>query len=110
VAGDILTEYRRTGASGGPLGFPTSSDARTPDGRGYVVHFQGGGIWWSPATGARAVTGDLATGYVARGGSGSDLGFPTSSTYPVSGGMRNDFQGGVLTLSATTGAVTAGAR
>ncbi|MGY1693510.1 N-acetylmuramoyl-L-alanine amidase [Geodermatophilus sp. SYSU D00814] len=110
VAGRILTTWLATGGPSGTLGFPTTSDARTPDGRGYVVRFQGGDVYWSPATDARAVTGALATEYAARGGSTSGLGFPTSSTYAVAGGLRNDFQGGVLTLTTATGAVTVGPR
>jgi uncharacterized protein with LGFP repeats len=109
VAGPILTTWLATGGPSGPLGFPTTSDARTADGRGFVVRFQGGDVWWSPATGARAVTGGLAAAYHARGGSSSSLGFPTSHTYTLPAGTRNDFQGGTLTLSPA-GAVTTGTR
>ncbi|WP_448610052.1 N-acetylmuramoyl-L-alanine amidase [Geodermatophilus sp. URMC 60] len=106
VRGDILAAYRAAGGPTGSLGFPTTSDARTVDGRGYVVRFQGGDIWWSSATGARVVSGAMAKTYWARGGSSSTLGFPTRSSYAVSGGMRTDFQRGSMTWNAKTGAVT----
>jgi uncharacterized protein with LGFP repeats len=107
VRGDILAAYRAAGGPTRSLGFPTTSDARTADGRGYVVRFQGGDIWWSPSTGARVVSGAMARTYWQRGGSSSTLGFPTRSSYAVSGGMRTDFQRGWMTWNATSGAVTA---
>jgi uncharacterized protein with LGFP repeats len=106
VRGDILAAYRAAGGPTGYLGFPTSSDARTADGRGYVVRFQGGDIWWSPSTGAQVVSGAMATSYRQRGGSSSTLGFPTRSSYAVTGGMRTDFERGRLTWNAETGAVS----
>jgi uncharacterized protein with LGFP repeats len=109
VAGEILRTWLALGGPGGTLGFPVTSDAPTADRRGYVVRFQGGDVWWSPVTGARAVTGGLAAAYHARGGSSSTLGFPTSHTYTLPAGSRNDFQGGTLTLSPA-GAVTTGTR
>ncbi|SNS01382.1 Uncharacterized conserved protein, contains LGFP repeats [Geodermatophilus pulveris] len=106
VRGEILAAYRAAGGPTGRLGFPTTSDARTRDGRGYVVRFQGGDIWWSPSTRARIVSGATASAFWTRGGSSSALGFPTRSTYSVSGGTRTDFQGGRMTWRASTGAVS----
>lgn len=37
------------------LGFPTSDEIRTPDGRGWMNHFQGGTIVWYPETGPRVI-------------------------------------------------------
>ncbi|WP_448617629.1 N-acetylmuramoyl-L-alanine amidase [Geodermatophilus sp. URMC 65] len=106
VRGDILAAYHAAGGPTGYLGFPLSSDARTADGRGYVVRFRGGDIWWSPSTGAQVVSGAMAKTYWEQGGSSSALGFPTRSSYAVSGGMRTDFQGGSMTWNATSGAVS----
>ena len=106
MRGDILAAYRAAGGPTGYLGFPTSSDARTADGRGYVVRFQGGDIWWSPSTGAQVVSSAMAASYWQRGGSSSTLGFPTRSSYAVTGGMRTDFERGRLTWNAETGAVS----
>ncbi|WP_346619993.1 N-acetylmuramoyl-L-alanine amidase [Blastococcus montanus] len=106
VRGGILDTWLRTGGSSGPLGFPTTSDARTADGRGFFVRFQGGDVYWSPPTGVQAVTGPLANAYVQQGGPASTLGFPTRSTYAISGGERTDFERGALTFTTATGAVT----
>jgi uncharacterized protein with LGFP repeats len=63
-------------------------------------------VWWSPATRARFVSGAMAKTYWQRGGSSSALGFPTRSSYAVTGGMRTDFERGRMTWNATTGAVS----
>jgi uncharacterized protein with LGFP repeats len=105
VRGNILNAWLAAGGATGPLGFPTTSDAKTADGRGYVVRFQGGDVYWSPWTGAQMVSGETARAYWQRGGSSSSLGFPTRSTYAVSGGMRTDFERGSMTWNATSGAV-----
>jgi uncharacterized protein with LGFP repeats len=47
----------------------------------------------------------MARTYWQRGGSSSALGFPTRSSYAVSGGMRTDFEHGSMTWNATSGAV-----
>ncbi|MGY1813428.1 N-acetylmuramoyl-L-alanine amidase [Blastococcus sp. SYSU D00820] len=106
VRGGILATWRALGGTGSAIGFPTTSDAPTPDGRGYVVRFQGGDLYWSPATDTRAVMGRLATAYAARGANASSLGFPVTHTYLIPGGMRVDFQGGSLVLNNATGVVT----
>jgi uncharacterized protein with LGFP repeats len=62
-------------------------------------------VYWSPATATQVVSGAMATTYWQRGGSSSALGFPTRSSYPVSGGMRTDFERGSMTWNATSGAV-----
>jgi uncharacterized protein with LGFP repeats len=105
VRGSILSTWLAGGGATGPLGFPTTSDAKTADGRGYVVRFQNGDVYWSPATGTQVVSGAMAKTYWQRGGSSSALGFPTRSSYPVSGGMRTDFERGSMTWNATSGAV-----
>ena len=105
VRGSILSTWLAAGGATGPLGFPTTSDAKTADGRGYVVRFTGGDVYWSPATGSQVVSGAMAKTYWQRGGSSSALGFPTRSSYAVSGGMRTDFEHGSMTWNATSGAV-----
>jgi uncharacterized protein with LGFP repeats len=106
VRGEILKAWLAAGGATGSLGFPTTSDARTADGRGYVVRFQGGDVYWSQAIGARFVLGAMAKTYWQRGGSSSVLGFPTRSSYTVTGGMRTDFERGRISWNATTGAVS----
>ncbi len=91
VRGSILSTWLAAGGATGPLGFPTTSDAKTADGRGYVVRFTGGDVYWSPATGTQVVSGAMAKTYWQRCGSSSTLGFTTRSIYAVSVGMRKYF-------------------
>ncbi|WP_100497666.1 N-acetylmuramoyl-L-alanine amidase [Geodermatophilus chilensis] len=105
VRGSILSTWLAAGGATGSLGFPTISDAKTADGRGYVVRFTGGDVYWSPATGAQVVSGAMAKTYWQRGGSSSALGFPTRSSYAIAGGLRTDFERGSMTWNATSGAV-----
>ncbi|SNR87794.1 Peptidase M66 [Geodermatophilus saharensis] len=112
VRGAILQNWVAFGASGGRLGLPVTSDAVAPGGAGYLVAFQRGTVYWSPATGAQRVLGAHDTAYRAEGGTTSWLGYPILDTVPVlpSGGERTTFQYGVvqtrsdgrLTVSRTT--------
>jgi uncharacterized protein with LGFP repeats len=106
VRGGILDAWLATGGSGGPLGYPTRSDAPTPDRVGATVPFQHGQVYWSPATGSRVVADPINPAYAARGGTSSSLGYPTDDTHDVAGGRANDFQHGTLTWNSSTGKVT----
>jgi uncharacterized protein with LGFP repeats len=98
VRGAILEAYQRAGASGGYLGFPLTSDAPAPNG-GFAVDFQGGSVYWSPATQrAHVVRLPLADTYRAQGGPGGSLGYPTTDTTVLPDGRQQvTFQGGQLT-------------
>ena len=106
VRGAILDRWRGVGGAAGVLGFPVSSDARTPDGLGFVVHFERGSVYWGPVSAAKVVQGALAQAYAAAGGPSSVLGFPITDTYAVLGGLRNGFEYGSMRLTTSTGAVT----
>jgi uncharacterized protein with LGFP repeats len=70
------------------------------------MKFQGGTIYWTPTTGAHAVSGAIAAAWSDAGGTGGSLGYPTGEPYPVADGVAQDFQGGRLTQNTTSGAVT----
>jgi uncharacterized protein with LGFP repeats len=106
VRGGIRNTWLAAGGTSGFFGFPTTSETVVPGGRGAYVRFQGGDVWWSPATGAQVVSGAIAKSYWERGGSSSALGFPTRSSYAVTGGVRTDFERGSMTWNAQTGAVS----
>ncbi|MCW2514528.1 MAG: hypothetical protein JWR11_3570 [Mycobacterium sp.] len=82
IPGDVTTAIaaaRR--AAGGPLG-PLGA----PDGGQYTIgtdgagqNFAGGKIFYSPATGANVLTGQVLAKYESVGGPEGDLGFPTSN-------------------------------
>ena len=98
VRGAIRTAYWASGSITGPLGFPTAGTvAATGNGQtGSVAAFQHGSIYASTA-GARIVLAAVDTPYRAAGGPASGYGWPTSNTYAVTGGVRNDFQSGQIT-------------
>ena len=68
-------------AAGGPLG-PLGAEKGPPyevGSDGFGQDFAGGKIFYSPATGAHVVTGQVLAKYESVGGPEGDLGFPTSS-------------------------------
>ena len=81
----------------GWLGFPTSGQFCGLRGGGCGQHFEGGSIYWSPATGARAVAADGYGRWAAQGWEQGGLGYPTSEPFlQVDGSYGQHFQGGSL--------------
>jgi hypothetical protein len=110
VHGAILGEYLATGGPAGPLGLPTSSENRTPDGIGRFNHFTGGwgaSIYWTPNTGAHAVQGAIRGEWAATGWENGPLGYPTTDETgtPDGIGRFNHFaKAGSIYWTPTTGA------
>ena len=77
-------------AAGGPLGpLGAAQGAPYPIGAdGLGQNFAGGKIFYSPATGANVVTGQVLAKYESVGGPQGDLGLPTSSE--VDGGLATE--------------------
>jgi uncharacterized protein with LGFP repeats len=63
-------------------------------------------VYWAPWTGAHEVHGAIRDRWLALGGAGSSLGYPTSDEYAVPGGRQSDFEHGSVRWDAGTGAVT----
>ena len=102
VEGAILARYRELGASAGFLGFPASDEQAVAG--GVVSHFQTGALYWSPATGARMVTGVIKQRYVELGGP-AVMGFPVADEARTpDGGAMLRTQRGIMYWSARTGA------
>jgi len=106
VIGAILGDYRAWGGPAGPLGYPLTDELPTPNGRGRFNHFQNGGIYWTPSTGAHAVLGAISSTYGLLGREDSFLGFPVTDELgtPNLQGRYNHFQGGSVYWSPATGA------
>jgi uncharacterized protein with LGFP repeats len=106
LSGDVLSLYASAGAEKSFLGYPTQSTWPTSDTVGRFARFQGGLIYWSPTTGARSLSGAIASLYSSAGAEKSFLGYPTQSTWPTAGGVGRfeKFEGGSLYWSPTTGA------
>jgi LGFP repeat len=111
VHGAIRDHWLSLGGVGGFLGFPLTDESPVLSGGteiGRMNLFQGGSIYWSPATGAWEVHGALRQAWIERyGGPTGTLGWPVSDeTGSPAGHYRyNDFQNGCLTWNASNGAI-----
>lgn len=76
-AAAIAAARRAAGGPMGPLGAKDGDQYPIGDG-GLGQNYEGGKIFYSPATGANAVTGQLLEKYESVGGPEGDLGFPTA--------------------------------
>jgi hypothetical protein len=106
VHGLIRARWASLGWERSFLRYPTTDETATPDGVGRYNHFQGGSIYWSPATGAWEVHGAIRGLYSALGWERSFLGYPLTNenTTPDGVGRYNHFQGGSIYWTPATGA------
>lgn len=106
VHGAIWEHYQRLGREG-VYGLPTSDETGTPDGIGRFNTFaNGGAIYWTGPTGAHEVHGAIHERWIALGTERSPLGYPTTDETgtPDGVGRFNQFQGGSIYWTPTTGA------
>lgn len=102
VWGTFAPVYDALRGESGPLGYPRSNPYPTI-GNGWSQAFAGGGIHWSPASGAHSVYGSFAQLYDSMSGELSPLGYPVSEPYPTAGGgWSQAFQGGGIHWSPAT--------
>ncbi|WP_433016942.1 N-acetylmuramoyl-L-alanine amidase [Kribbella sp. CA-294648] len=98
VMGLFRTRYRQFGPDG-MLGLPTSEYRNGRVAGSKVQSFQKGGLYWSKATKMRPVAGLIHRKYVALGAERSRIGLPITDMYKVKGGLRQQFQRGILTYN-----------
>ena len=82
----INLAWRASGGLGGPLGARQGEQATIGD-NGAAQGYAGGKIFYSPDTGAHAVTGAILSKYESLGGATGDLGFPIGTE--SDGGVPN---------------------
>nr|WP_240894929.1 hypothetical protein [Kineococcus siccus] len=114
VHGAIRERWRALGWERGPLGYPVTDESTTPDGRGRYNHFEGGdpsgdgsaSVYWTAATGAQAVLGDVREVWAASGWETGPLGYPVTGEVrtPDGRGRFTHFERGSVYASATTAA------
>ncbi|WP_041652155.1 GH25 family lysozyme [Pseudarthrobacter phenanthrenivorans] len=106
TSGDVRAAWARTGFLTGPLGYPTSDVVCGQPGGGCYQDYQGGAIIWSPTTGAHPTSGDVRAAWARTGFLTGPLGYPTSDVVcgQPGGGCYQDYQGGAIIWSPTTGA------
>ncbi|MFG6445031.1 hypothetical protein ACFXQA_07115 [Microbacterium sp. P07] len=112
TVGETLGAWARANYEHGALGYPTTDDRCGLTQGGCRQDFQGGRIYWLSGISAQSIYGPILDRWVASGGEGGPLGYPTSSTQCVlaNGGCYQEFQNGQIHFSPTTGAkVTSGA-
>jgi len=105
VAGWIGTAWAAQGSENGPLGYPTGDETCGLPGGGCKQVFQGGTLYAQVGSGTHAVSGAVATVFVAAGGEAGPLGYPTSDLFCglKNGGCGQAFQGGHIYTSPATG-------
>ncbi|MBM7805809.1 uncharacterized protein with LGFP repeats [Geodermatophilus bullaregiensis] len=106
IRGGVLATWVAAGAETGPTGYPTTAESTAGDGRGQVQRFQSGSIYWAAATGGHVVRGAVGGIWLASGGPGGPLGYPTSDERdtPTGSGRVQSFERGSVYWSAATGA------
>ncbi len=98
----IDVAYAGIGGTDSPLGARVGSAITVGGGR--AQEFQHGWIYWSSATGAHVVDGEILADYLRRGGPTGPLGFPTTDASPAArGGHAASFTGGSIFWSPATG-------
>ncbi|TYP89871.1 hypothetical protein [Blastococcus xanthinilyticus] len=102
--GWIASRWSTNSREIGFLGYPLSDERPAAGGGAYQV-FQGGTVYASGAAPtALVVRGWVLDRWSVLGREGGLLGFPSSEEVAVAGGVRQSFQGGVVSSSASTGA------
>lgn len=74
----INQAWRAAGGFAGPMGARQGGQSTVGDG-GVVQAYAGGKIYYTPSTGAHAVTGAILSKYESSGGPTGDLGFPVAT-------------------------------
>jgi uncharacterized protein with LGFP repeats len=99
LSGVMRDAWGARGGSGGVLGWPTGDQLDWTAGgvSGVLQNFHRGMLLSSPTTGSYAVlNGVIRQAWGSRGGSGGALGWPTGDQEAVEGGIRQQFQRGVI--------------
>jgi uncharacterized protein with LGFP repeats/L,D-peptidoglycan transpeptidase YkuD (ErfK/YbiS/YcfS/YnhG family) len=104
LTGAIRQKWQQLGSERGPLGYPTSEEVAGLAYGGAYQSFEGGAVLWSPASGAHVVSGGIRSAWVSQGSQSGKLGYPTTEEYVIPGGVAQDYQGGRIVWSPSTGA------
>ena len=104
--GDIRAKWVSLHSEYSVQGYPVTNEMRTPLRAGAYNAFQGGAVYWSPATGAHEIHGLIQQKWASSGWESGVEGFPTTDEIPLSTrfGALQAFEGGAITWSPSTGA------
>ncbi|WP_426938592.1 GH25 family lysozyme [Pseudarthrobacter sp. S3] len=103
-AGVIRDAWAAQGWESGPLGYPTT-DIRTAPNGAKSQGYENGAIYWTATTGAQlSPNGPIRSAWAAQAWESGPLGYPTTGVYStVGGGNAQNFQGGRIDWSPTSG-------
>ncbi|XAS66751.1 hypothetical protein V3C33_14885 [Micrococcaceae bacterium Sec5.7] len=99
----IGSRYSTAGADRSSLGYPLGNEVCGQAAGGCVQRFQGGSIYWSPATGPWITRAGIAGKYVASGAAGGALGYPTSNERCAAGQCIQSFERGFIGWTRSAG-------
>ena len=103
VDGDIRARWGTLGWEFGRYGYPVAGARCGLAGGGCLQEFQGGAVYWSPATGAQAVDGDIRARWGQLGWEYGQLGYPVAGAVVLpNGDATQRFQRGALYWTAGT--------
>jgi len=80
----------------------------TPDTIGRFATYENGAIYWSPLTGAQAMSLEMLAKFAEYGFEAGFLGYPINTVHEIAGGRAQAFQGASIYFSESTGAHTIG--
>jgi uncharacterized protein with LGFP repeats len=105
VQGGIEDKWQALGGLAWGRGVPTTNELTTPDTVGRFNHFTDASIYWSPASGVRAVEGSIRARWSAMGWELGALGYPTSDEQVGARALTrySTFQNGVIYWNPATG-------
>ena len=103
--GAIFMRWESMGGPNGPLGAPRSPPA-SGEGRARDANLERGAIYWSPTSGAEAVTGAIYNAWGSLGFERGALGLPTSGEIQEPLWIVQNFQHGTLNFDRENGTVT----
>jgi uncharacterized protein with LGFP repeats len=103
--GAIFMRWEKMGGPNSILGAPRSPEA---SGKGEVryANFERGAVYWSPASGAEPVTGEIFKAWGSLGFERGALGLPTSGEIQEPLWIVQNFQHGTLNFERESGTVT----
>lgn len=104
--GGIGNHYAHLGRETSYLGYPVNDERCGLKEGGCVQSFQGGYIYWSPATGAHTLRGAIAATWAKLGWERGKLGYPLTAERCglVAKGCVQSFQGGHIYWASASGA------
>ena len=106
ISGGIGNKWVTLGAERSTIGYPTAAEVRGLKSGGAYQSYQNGRIYWTPATNAVDISGDILTKWEEMNAENSPLGYPTATEVRglKSNGAYQQFQIGRIYWTSTTGA------